>query len=188
MMDSARAGGPEGTGGLMRVDAKLVREHLVRSLLEDARRLRSIEPHPTAIDEPLADYLATLTEAPEPELAARVAALGYFARRVEMERFAPARAEMTWVGEGLVGGGTAAQVALALALAEPEGRPEPAERSATWRVPGPGGHVRHYLGLESAAAESPGASAAIAAALRRCWLLGFFARCLEESHPESSNR
>lgn len=187
-MDSARAGGPQGAGGLMRVDAKLVREHLVRSLLEDARRLRSIEPHPAVIDEPLADYLATLTEGPEPELAARVAALGYFARRVEMERFAPARAEMTWVAEHLVGGATAAQVVLGLALAEPEGRPEPTERSATWRVPGPGGHVRYYLGLESAAAESPGASPGTAAALRRCWLLGFFARCLEERHPASSDR
>lgn len=187
-MSSAHAGGPEGAGGLMRVDAKLVREHLVRSLLEDARRLRSIEPHPAVIDEPLAGYLATLTEGPEPELASRVAALGYFARRVETERFARARAGITWVAERPAGAGTGAQVALELALAEPEGRPEPVERTASWHVPGPGGHVRHYLALESAAAESPGASPATAAALRRCWLVGFFGRCLEESSPAPSNR
>ena len=174
--------------GLMRVDAKLVRDHLVRSLLDDARRLRSIEEHPTVIDEPLAVYLAALPRAPDRELAARVGALGYFGRRAEMERFAPARAPTVWRAERPAGGAVAGDAALELALAEPEGRPEPAEGSASWRVPGPGGHVRHYLALESAAAESPGASPATAAALRRCWFLGFFARCLEESSPAAADR
>jgi hypothetical protein len=93
-------------------------------------------------------------------------ALGYHARDVERDRFAPARQPMPWLHE-LLAGGDAAAVAAELAAAEPAGRPEPDSGAASWRVPGPGGHVRHYLALRSGD--------------KVAWLRGYFRRCCEEA-------
>jgi len=92
-------------------------------------------------------------------------ALGRHARSVERERFAPARAPMPWLAE-LLRDRDAADVAAALAAEEPAERADPGSGAPSWRVPGPGGHVRHYLGVRS------GDKAA--------WMRGFLASCCAE--------
>jgi hypothetical protein len=104
--------------------------------------------------------------------------LGYEARNVERELFEPARLPADWIGHELetrIAAGTPEAEAIRtlsaeLADAEPEGKPAPDdERAASWRVPGPGGHVRHFVSLRSA----PGR--------KRDFLYGFFSCCCEEA-------
>jgi hypothetical protein len=119
----------------------------------------------------IADAVAARVEAPlEPRVEAalaatpdpRLARMGYLARAVEVERFDRARAPMPWL-EG-VGYAAAAE----LAAAEPAERPDPGdERAPSWKVPGPGGHVRHYLALR-------------AGGDKRVWLTGFLVHCIGE--------
>ena len=110
------------------------------------------------------------------------AARGYELRKVERRLFEPARAPMPGLAERLrdriaeTGEEVAAIESLSreLAAAEPLERPDPGdERAATWKVPGPGGHVRHYVVIELAGSEDPAA--------RREVLAGFFRRCCEEA-------
>lgn len=109
--------------------------------------------------------------------------MGWHARAIELERFAPARAAMPWLSE-LLGEASrratapdpVAAVSAELAAAEPEGRPEPPD-APSWRVPGPGGHVRYYLAVLAARASG---TQQLAAA-RRSWLTGFFRHCCEEA-------
>lgn len=104
-----------------------------------------------------------------------VARLGYRWRLAETEAFSAARVPLPGLVERLRTGERAEDVAAELADAEPLSRPEPSDDTASWRTPGPGGHVRHY-----------GALACIDAAgyddraLKREWLYGFFYRCCEE--------
>jgi hypothetical protein len=109
----------------------------------------------------------------------RAARAGYLARALELERFAPARAPMPWLRDrmreaarpGREWSATAAAVAMELAAGEPEGRPGPDdERAVSWRVPGPGGHVRYYV-ARRAAHDDHG---------RRAWLAGFLIHCCVE--------
>ena len=102
-------------------------------------------------------------------VATELARAGWLSRVVERERFPRAREP----GPPLSGS------ALELARREPLERPEPAEETVTWLVPGPGGHVRHYLALRTLEAR-PGAAAAAdelqlsaPAELKRCWVYGF---------------
>ena len=104
--------------------------------------------------------------------------LGYQTRVVEAELFAPAREAAGWMADALrermAGGAGEAEAIEALSAeladAEPEGKPAPDdERAASWRVPGPGGHVRHFVCLRAA----PGR--------KREFLYGFFRRCCEEA-------
>lgn len=93
-------------------------------------------------------------------------AIGYHARTVEHERFARAREPMPWL-QHMLAGREAAEVAAELAAAEPVTRPEPDSGVASWRVPGPGGHVRHYM-------------ARLAGPTKDQWMRGYFLRCCEE--------
>ena len=104
-----------------------------------------------------------------------LASMGFQARAVEVERFAPAREPIPWLAERLARpGATAERVARELAAEEPLSRPEPPD-APSWRIPGPGGHVRYFLarravterGLEWA---EPGKCA---------WMTGFFLHCCE---------
>lgn len=99
---------------------------------------------------------------------------GYLARGVETELFEPARAPMPWLAE-LVAGRDAAEVAVELAAADPAGRPDPPE--GTWRVPGPGGHVRYFVFLEAFARLGLSGERE---PHEREWLRGFYRRCCEE--------
>jgi hypothetical protein len=146
-----------------------------------------------AADGVLGDQASSADQA----LAAKVARAGYLARVVEVELFEPARQPPTALAALLdleerdireAIGSTSAR----LANAEPVRRPNPEDEQAmTWRIPGPGGHVRHYVALEAiewlagdtaVGVEGGGAGAE----LKRCWLYGFFVRACEEIAPPDS--
>jgi hypothetical protein len=101
-----------------------------------------------------------------------IARVGYLTRVAETERFAPAREPMQWLSE-LLADSDPATVAAELAAAEPTGKPAPSDPDAvTWRVPGPGGHVRYFLAARWSEGDDDS---------RRAWLYGFFLRCCEEA-------
>lgn len=168
----------------MRVKTELVLEQLVSRLLGRARELRSDKLGP--------DSESVLRDAPEPQALAR---LGYASRRAETEMFEPARKPMPWLKEELGkrrGPADIAELVGELAADEPDDKPAPGEGS--WRVPGPGGHVRHYLALAAAdevvhgdSNGRPFASRELSAGeAKRCFLYGFYARCCEEVSPTTS--
>ncbi len=133
-----------------------------------------------------------LEAGPDPRELAR---LGYASRLAETELFEPARQPMPWLGEMLeerIGSGGRRAEAIAglsreLAAEEPDGKPDPPEGS--WRVPGPGGHVRHFLALAAADelahqdtnGEPPIGGDLTPAEAKRCFLYGFYARACEEA-------
>jgi hypothetical protein len=132
-----------------------------------------------------------LAEAFDPEDAGEealaLARSGYATRIVERELFEPARRTMPDLEERALeradqlGDRRAAIAELSRALAslEPPGKPDPAEGTASWKVPGPGGHVRHYVALELGRR-----LAGTGAARKRDFMFGFFVRCCEEVLPE----
>lgn len=188
--------------------ADLVREHLVAQLHEEARQQYPGDvPTPIAaeLDRPL-DRLGGLerTSALPGEtlaLAAELARLGYLARIAETELFERAKGPIEWLVECLTqpsaaGDEAAAWAGFASACAEfarqePDERPDPGpDASPSWRIPGPGGHVRHYLAIGAAAELGPKDSGGNPqlprgiheiGELKRCWLYGFLLRCCEES-------
>jgi hypothetical protein len=169
---------------VMRVSTELVLEQLVSRVLDRTLELQSADPSPDADQ--------VLGMGPEPPELAR---LGYAGREAETEIFEPARQPMPWLAEMLEarvrsGGNRVEAIATVcrdLSAEEPDGKPDPGEGS--WRVPGPGGHVRHYLALaatdELTHADSNGDPAVrrelSAGEAKRCFLFGFYARCCEEA-------
>jgi hypothetical protein len=165
----------------MRVRTELVLEQLVSRVLGRALDLRAGGLRPDA------DQL--IKAGPEPPELAR---LGYASRIAETEMFEPAREPMPWL-RGMLGqrseSGTdaIAEVSRELAAEEPDEKPDP--RQGSWRVPGPGGHVRHYLALAAADELRQGRGNGEPAITRelsageakRCFLYGFYARCCEEA-------
>lgn len=192
----------------MSVRADLVREHLVAQLQEEA-----LQRHPGEVAEPIAAELGRPLDriggrerasALPPDtltVAAELALLGYLGRLAEVELFPHAAAPIDWLAErlGKLEPTAAAQppwsgvAALCgeLATEEPDGRPDPGEgASPSWRIPGPGGHVRHYLAVGAAAERGPKdrdgnprlpEGVYEIGELKRCWLYGFLMRCCEES-------
>lgn len=189
----------------MPVQVEVIKEVLVDRILGDA------------LDRYPGDPLPAVTRALEAELdlpACDGGALdlwlrriGYLTRLVEADLFEPAREPMEGLGDELarrlsaaeprrVGAPerwTAAAAALSAELAgeEPLPKPDPAdERATSWKVPGPGGHVRHYVVAASIAealsddvnGQGPLPDAIDdAAELKRCWMYGFLVRCCEEA-------
>ena len=107
---------------------------------------------------------------------------GYALRLVEARLFEPARQPVPELArrlreliEGRAGEGDAIRTLSAeLAASEPLERPDPHdEHAVTWRVPGPGGHVRHYVARELIGAVAP--------ELKRALVYGFLVRCCEEA-------
>jgi hypothetical protein len=146
-----------GEGGrLMSVDARLVKDVLVGEIV---RRAEEHEKRGAA--QALADPMA---------------ALGYCVRLAEAELFEPARTPTPGLAEELEER-TLQELCRELAAAEPPGRPDPADGAPSWRVPGPGGHVRHYVAERAAERRSPDADRAEA---KREFMYGFFLRCCEE--------
>ena len=137
------------------------------------------------IGQPLDDGVAAALAATGAE--ATLARAGWHARAVELERFEPAQAPMPWLVElvraacaaGEPWSAATAAVALELAGREPGQRPDPGDADAvSWRVPGPGGHVRHYLALDAAREHAPGTPPDQA---KRSWLAGFLVHCCGEA-------
>jgi hypothetical protein len=159
----------------MRVRTELVLEQLVSRVFGRALELRS-----QALDP---DLVRMLDEGPEPGELAR---LGYCCRIAETEMFEPARRPMPWLSERIESGASVAAICRELAAEEPDEKPDPGQGS--WRVPGPGGHVRHFLALAAAGelhhgegdGNPPITREHSRGEAKRCFLFGFYARCCEE--------
>jgi hypothetical protein len=163
----------------MRVRTELVLDQLVSRVLGRALELRSQKLAP--------ETERALDEAPDPKALARI---GYTSRVAETEMFEAARKPMPWLNEMLAertGPDAIADVCRELAAEEPDEKPDPGQGS--WRVPGPGGHVRHFLALAAAdevvhgdSNGKPQASRELSAGeAKRCFLFGFYAKCCEEA-------
>jgi len=182
--------------GFIAVDAGLVGQTLVEAVF--ARVQERPPPSPpdpvgAALDDPdqeLAPF--------EGRLEMQLRRAGYLARVVEVELFDPAKQPATWlaalVRERVAQTGDWA-LALAgactdLARAEPIDKPHPDDpAAATWRIPGPGGHVRHYLARRTIEEHLQGMDRQVGgdpADLKIPWTYGFFLRACEEVLPHDA--
>ena len=180
---------PEGQG-VMRVRTELVLDQLVSRVLGRALELRSGRGHP--------ETERVLDGAPEPKTLARI---GYASRVAETEMFEPAGEPLPWLAEMLEErtadapsrAEAIADLCRELAAEEPERKPDLGEGS--WRVPGPGGHVRHFLALAAADELRHGEGNGdpelkrelSAGEAKRCFLYGFYAHCCEEAAGPTSS-
>jgi hypothetical protein len=166
---------------LMSVRTELVKEVMVGRIVElvlERSERGALPPAAAKALERAPDALRGRSGVDEP--ARRLAADGYLARAVETELFEPARRTPDWLA-ARGKGHDAARVCLQLALVEPLGRPDPDDqRAATWRVPGPGGHVRHYVALRLVEERVGGSSDGDAPLLKRAFVYGFLLRCCDE--------
>lgn len=133
----------------------------------------------------------------EPDLDRALRLAGYLARVAEVDMFEPAREVADWPHERFKGedagpenlDATMASVCAALALAEPIDKPSPDDPDAmSWHVPGPGGHVRHFVArraIEEVLRDRPEPVAGDPADLKRPWMYGFFVRTCEEALAET---
>lgn len=186
---------------LMPVQAEVIKEILVDKILGIVN-----ESYP-------GDLSGTVTEALDADidlvasdggaLDLRMRRIGYLSRIAETDMFDAAKHPMEGLDEKLtkrIEAGddwptAASTLCLAMARQEPLPKPSPNNDNATsWKVPGPGGHVRHFVvaaaiaeclsGEENGYPEVP-EGLEEAGELKRCWMYGFLVRCCEESLPPS---
>jgi hypothetical protein len=177
----------------MSVKTDLVKEFLVGQIQGSVEQRQSSEL-PVEIEAALSNVSRRdLSAGVDVRLAVALARAGYLTRTVETELFEPARRPSTAIAELLAqahgtddGTELASTISDRLAASEPIERPSPDDdRAMTWRVPGPGGHVRHYVALAAIDSLTRGAATDNGrppdpAMLKRCWLYGFFLRSCEE--------
>ena len=185
----------EEPSGLFQVDSALVRDTMVEAIHEKVEAHRGEGP-PASILPVLEAAEGPRTGCEDAQLDKGLRHAGYLARVVETEMFEPARRPTEWIPEMLkerlaaTGDWSRAvtEACTDLANSEPLGKPKhDDERARTWRIPGPGGHVRHYASSR-AIGEELGRINAIAeigdpSELKRLWLYGFFVRACEEALP-----
>ncbi len=183
----------------MPVQVEVIKEILVDRILGDALELYPGEPS-AAVKEALeADLDLPICDGGALDL--RMRRIGYLTRIVEAELFEPARNPMEGLAEIMTErltetedwAAAASSVSLELAREEPLPKPQPTEEKATsWKVPGPGGHVRHYVVAAAIADAMSGdmdgqdrlaEGIYDAGELKRSWMYGFLVRCCEEVLP-----
>lgn len=155
-----------------------VRSYLVQETIVETISERALAQVGSPVPEPVA---AVLDAAERPDLARA----GYFVRVTEADLFEPARKPSGWLADELDANtgagaspwpGAVAELAARLSEREPAVRPDPDNTDAvSWRIPGPGGHVRHYVAVRLCGAQEP--------ALKRDVIYGFLVRCCEETRP-----
>ncbi len=186
----------------MPVDVEVIKEVLVDRILGSA-----LERYPGEPPAPVKQALEADLDLPVCDRRAldmRLRRIGYLTRLVEAELFEPAREPMEGLAdqlsrrlaEGEDWAAAASGLCAELARHEPLPKPDPAdERAVSWKVPGPGGHVRHYVvaaaiadALSDDANGQGGLAEGItdAAELKRCWIYGFLVRCCEEAATPAS--
>lgn len=180
-------------GRFVPVNTSLLLQTLVEAVheqVEERRARRELLRTPPALE---ADHALIGDNDPALERALRVC--GYLARVAEVDMFEPAQAEADWVAERVAAtrarAGTMdddeAIAALCgdLARAEPIDKPSPDDPDAmTWQVPGPGGHVRHFVARRAIEELLRGRETPIEgdpADLKRAWVYGFLVRACEEA-------
>ena len=165
----------------------------VHEQVEERRTERALLKTPPALQ---ADH--SLIGENDPALDRALRTCGYLARLVEVELFEPAQRTAEWVParvrESYTRAGTIdeaiSELCFELAVAEPIGKPSPEDPAAmTWQVPGPGGHVRHFLARRAIEELLRGREDPIdgePADLKRSWVYGFLVRTCEEALPDES--
>ncbi|MEA2220225.1 MAG: hypothetical protein QOJ35_2851 [Solirubrobacteraceae bacterium] len=185
--------------GVVAVDAGLVAKTIVEAVFTRVNERPDPAP-PDPVGAALDDPILSFVHPSEGRVEMRMRRAGYLARIVEAELFDPARQHAAWLAallrERVAGGDdwTAALTATCadLARAEPIGKPHPDDPAAsTWRIPGPGGHVRHYLARRTIEhdLQSEGRSRPFEgdpAELKAAWAYGFLLRACEEVLPEDA--
>ena len=124
---------------------------------------------------------------------------GYFTRVIEVEIFEPAQQLADWAPALLEeryqkhGSWPEAIVSICteIAAAEPLDKPDVDDENAwSWKVPGPGGHVRHFLARRSIGShlqrDPEQGPVDDPAELKKPWIYGFFVRTCEEALPEGA--
>lgn len=184
--------------GVIAVDAGLVGQTLVQAVFARVQELAAPTPR-DPIGPALDDADLALAAHDEARLEMQLRRAGYLARVVEADLFEPARQPATWLTARLQERhATAGDWALAvrdtcadLARAEPVAKPHPDDpAAATWRVPGPGGHVRHFLARRTIEELLQGRDRPVAgdpAELKIPWVYGFFVRACEEVLPHEAS-
>jgi hypothetical protein len=180
---------------LFPVDTRLVLETLVEKVHDLVDERLGIEPPEVIL--PVLDSKEQLAVASKyPALDKGLRRAGYFTRVIEVEIFEPAQSVADWIPGMLeerfakTADWSAAVVSICteIARAEPLEKPDVDDDSAwSWRVPGPGGHVRHYLArraigdqLQRDPEQGPVGDPT---ELKRPWIYGFFVRACEEALP-----
>jgi hypothetical protein len=183
--------------GVIAVDPGLVGKTLVEAVFTRVQKLAAPAP-PEPVGPALDDPDLSLASNDEARLEMRLRRAGYLARVVEAEMFEPAKQPATWLASRVQehfahsGDWTAAITVTCaeLARAEPVGKPHPDDpAAATWRVPGPGGHVRHYLARRTIEEHLQGRDRPVdgdPADLKIPWVYGFFVRACEEVLPHDA--
>jgi hypothetical protein len=186
---------------LMSVHPEVVKEVLVARIVGEV--LDREPPRPAEAVSAALDSAIDLPVCDGGPLDLRMRGIGYLTRIVETEMFEPARKPLDGLGEEIRArtsrgaDWTDAVVGLCADLAREETLPRPAPTDAgavSWRVPGPGGHVRHFVVAAAIAellSDHPPAGlpgAADAGELKRCWTYGFMVRCCEQAYsPERTH-
>ncbi len=181
-------------GGLIGVDTGLILQTLVENAFALIEKRRGERP-PDAIAAVLEGGDQLVAGGDDPTIEHDLRHAGYLARLVEAEMFEPARQPAEWIPDMLrehfarttSWPGAIAALSRDLARSEPLAKPSPDDEAAmTWRVPGPGGHVRHYLArraIEDRLLARGNPLPIDPAELKRAWLYGFFVRACEEALP-----
>jgi hypothetical protein len=184
--------------GLVAVDAGLVGQTLVDAVFTRVQERPAPKP-PDPIGAALDDPDLALVSGTEGRLEMRLRRAGYLARVVEAELFEPARQPAPWLAlqlrERFADAGDWATALAAtcaeLARAEPVAKPSPGDPAAsTWRIPGPGGHVRHYLARRTIEQALQGRDRPLdgdPGDLKIAWAYGFFVRACEEVLPHEAS-
>lgn len=167
----------------------------VNEQVQERRAARALLATPPALE---ADQVLIGDNDPALDRGLRVC--GYLARLVEVELFEPARGVADWVPARVedhytrTGEMDEAIAALCgeLANAEPIEKPSPDDPAAmSWRVPGPGGHVRHYVArraIEELLRDREDPIEGDPADLKRAWMYGFFVRTCEEALADDARQ
>ncbi|MGI9097593.1 MAG: hypothetical protein ACR2H2_03715 [Solirubrobacteraceae bacterium] len=183
---------------LVAVDAGLVGQTLVEAVFARVQARPAPTP-PGPVGEALDDPDQALVTGSEARLEMALRRAGYLARVVEVELFDPAKQPAAWLAELLraryadAGDWAAALAATCadLARSEPVGKPSPDDPAATtWRIPGPGGHVRHYVARRTIEEQLRGRDRPLdgdPADLKVPWAYGFFVRACEEVLPHDAS-
>lgn len=186
---------PADRSNLFPVDTRVVLDTLVEKVHDLVEDRLSTEPSDAilpALDS--REQLVVATKYPAVDRGLRRS--GYFTRVIEAEIFEPAQSVAEWIPEKLEErfaktedwSEAIVSICTEIARVEPIDKPDPDDENAwSWRVPGPGGHVRHYLSRraigdhlqrdpEQGPVDDP-------AELKKPWIYGFFVRACEEALP-----
>lgn len=183
--------------GFMSVQSGLLRQTLVEDIFARADD-RHEEALPQAVTAVLVAEDRQLASPDELVLDVKLRRSGYFTRAIELELFEASRRPADWIADTLrehfarseSWPQAVSDACAELARREPLDKPSPDDKTAvSWLVPGPGGHVRHYVArraIEQYLSDRNRPLDGTPAALKRPWLYGFLVHACEEALPREA--